>query len=89
MVKKFFSILLAGTIIFSLSACGKTSTEENQNISSVPDEKEAVSGIPAEENTDEEFMESNQSISLKSEEHKAMHRYFQLESEKEMIEGYC
>ena len=34
MVKKFFSILLAGTIIFSLSACGKTSTEENQNISS-------------------------------------------------------
>lgn len=32
------------------------------------------------------FMESNQSISLKSEEHKAVHRYFQLESEKEMIE---
>lgn len=84
MVKKFFSILLAGTIIFSLSACGKTSTEENQNISSgdsmqaesessseelissdetgdasesispVPGEKETVTGIPAEENTDEE-----------------------------------
>lgn len=34
----------------------------------------------------EKFMESNQSISLKSEEHKAVHRYFQLESEKEMIE---
>lgn len=28
MVKKFFSILLAGTIIFSLSACGKTSAKE-------------------------------------------------------------
>ena len=32
------------------------------------------------------FMESNQSISLKSEEHKAVHQYFQLENEKEMIE---
>lgn len=32
------------------------------------------------------FMESNQSISLTAEEHKAAHRYFQLESEKEMIE---
>lgn len=34
----------------------------------------------------ETFMESNQSISLTEEEHKALHRYFQLESEKEMIE---
>ena len=34
----------------------------------------------------ETFMESNQSISLTEEEHKAVHRYFQLESEKEMIE---
>ena len=34
----------------------------------------------------ETFMESNESISLKTEEHKALHRYFQLESEKEMIE---
>ena len=31
-------------------------------------------------------MESNQSISLTAEEHKAMHRYFQLENGKEMIE---
>ena len=34
----------------------------------------------------ETFMESNQSISLTAEEHKAVHRYFQLESGKEMIE---
>ena len=34
----------------------------------------------------ETFMETNQSISLTEEEHKAVHRYFQLESEKEMIE---
>ncbi|GCA67485.1 hypothetical protein KGMB01110_19210 [Mediterraneibacter butyricigenes] len=34
----------------------------------------------------ETFMESNQSISLTEEEHKAVHRYFQLKSEKEMIE---
>ena len=34
----------------------------------------------------ETFMESNQSISLTEEEHKAVHRYFQLDSEKEMIE---
>lgn len=34
----------------------------------------------------ETFMEMNQSISLTEEEHKAVHRYFQLESEKEMIE---
>ena len=34
----------------------------------------------------ETFMESNQPISLTEEEHKAVHRYFQLESEKEMIE---
>ena len=34
----------------------------------------------------ETFMESNQAISLTTEEHKAVHRYFQLESEKEMIE---
>ena len=34
----------------------------------------------------ETFMESNEPISLKKEEHKAVHRYFQLESEKEMIE---
>jgi len=34
----------------------------------------------------ETFMESNQSISLTAEEHKAMHRYFQLENGKEMIE---
>ena len=34
----------------------------------------------------ETFMESNESISLTEEEHKAVHRYFQLESEKEMIE---
>ena len=34
----------------------------------------------------ETFMETNQSISLTTEEHKAVHRYFQLESEKEMIE---
>lgn len=34
----------------------------------------------------ETFMESNQSISLTEEEHKAVHRYFQLESGKEMIE---
>lgn len=45
MVKRFFSILLAGTIIFSLSACGKTSEES---------EKEAVTNIPIEENTKEE-----------------------------------
>lgn len=31
----------------------------------------------------ETFMETNQSISLTEEEHKAVHRYFQLESEKE------
>ncbi len=34
----------------------------------------------------ETFMESNQPISLTKEEHKAVHRYFQLESGKEMIE---
>ncbi len=34
----------------------------------------------------ETFMESNQPISLTTEEHKAVHRYFQLESGKEMIE---
>ena len=34
----------------------------------------------------ETFMESNQPISLTEEEHKAVHRYFQLESGKEMIE---
>ena len=34
----------------------------------------------------ETFMESKESISLTTEEHKAVHRYFQLESEKEMIE---
>ena len=34
----------------------------------------------------ETFMESNQSISLTTEEHKAVHRYFQLENGKEMIE---
>lgn len=34
----------------------------------------------------ETFMESNQSINLTEEEHKAVHRYFQLESGKEMIE---
>lgn len=34
----------------------------------------------------ETLMESNESISLTTEEHKAVHRYFQLESEKEMIE---
>ena len=34
----------------------------------------------------ETFMETNQSISLTEEEHKAVHRYFQLKSEKEMIE---
>ena len=34
----------------------------------------------------ETFMESNQSISLTEEEHEAVHRYFQLESEKEMME---
>ena len=34
----------------------------------------------------ETLMESNEPISLKTEEHKAVHRYFQLESEKEMIE---
>ena len=34
----------------------------------------------------ETFMETNQSISLTAEEHKAVHRYFQLESGKEMIE---
>ena len=34
----------------------------------------------------ETFMESNQSISLTAEEHRAVHRYFQLESGKEMIE---
>ena len=34
----------------------------------------------------ETFMETNQAISLTEEEHKAVHRYFQLESEKEMIE---
>lgn len=34
----------------------------------------------------ETFMESNQSISLTEEEHKAVHRYFQMESGKEMIE---
>ena len=34
----------------------------------------------------ETFMESNRSISLTAEEHKAVHRYFQLESGKEMIE---
>ena len=34
----------------------------------------------------ETFMESNQSISLTEEEHKAVHRYFQLKSDKEMIE---
>ena len=34
----------------------------------------------------ETFMETNQSISLTEEEHKAVHRYFQLESGKEMIE---
>ena len=34
----------------------------------------------------ETFMETNQSISLTEEEHTAVHRYFQLESEKEMIE---
>lgn len=34
----------------------------------------------------ETFMESNQSISLTEEEHKAVHQYFQLKSEKEMIE---
>lgn len=34
----------------------------------------------------ETFMESNQSISLTAEEHKAVHRYFQLKSGKEMIE---
>ena len=31
-------------------------------------------------------MESNQAISLTTEEHKAVHQYFRLESEKEMIE---
>ena len=34
----------------------------------------------------ETFMESNQAISLTTEEHKAVHQYFRLESEKEMIE---
>lgn len=34
----------------------------------------------------ETFMESNQSISLTTEKHKAVHRYFQLENGKEMIE---
>ena len=34
----------------------------------------------------ETFMESNQPISLTEEEHKAVHRYLQLESGKEMIE---
>ena len=34
----------------------------------------------------ETFMETNQSISLTEEEHKAVHRYFQLENGKEMIE---
>ena len=34
----------------------------------------------------ETFMEANQSISLTTEEHKAVHRYFQLENGKEMIE---
>ena len=34
----------------------------------------------------ETFMESNQPISLTTEEHKTVHRYFQLESEKEIIE---
>ena len=34
----------------------------------------------------ETLMESNEPIILKTEEHKAVHRYFQLESEKEMIE---
>ena len=34
----------------------------------------------------ETFMESNQAISLTTEEHKAVHQYFRQESEKEMIE---
>lgn len=33
----------------------------------------------------ETFMESNQAISLTTEEHKAVHQYFRLESEKEMM----
>lgn len=76
MVKKFFSILLVGTIIFSLSACGKTSTEENQNISSddsIQTESESTSAesISSDE-TDDLTSDASESISLVPDEEEAV-----------------
>lgn len=76
MVKKFFSILLAGTIIFSLSACGKTSTEENQNISSgdsmqTESESTSVESISSDE-TGDVTSDASESISSVPDEEEAV-----------------